>query len=205
VSIAHWKTFLTRFSLDLLERLEQDQYEQLHNDVKASKWMGFAGATMVEIRHAEACVGSRLPQSYREFLSVTNGWRRVDNFVDGLWPVNEVDWLRSKNQSIVDAWVGPVAGGEMPDIPDEEYLTYGPTQDPARLRVEYLQSALEIGWGQDSVFLLLNPEIVSERGEWEAWFLAHWLPGAQRFRSFEQMMHGLHDQFVDSFPKLRDA
>lgn len=40
----------------------------------------------------------------------------------------------------------------------------------------------------DAAILLLNPEVVFEDGEWEAWYFATWLPGAMRFRSFADLM-----------------
>jgi hypothetical protein len=43
--------------------------------------------------------------------------------------------------------------------------------------------------------LLLNPEVVSDDGEWEAWFFAAWLPGATRYRSFWDLMHGERERY----------
>jgi hypothetical protein len=40
----------------------------------------------------------------------------------------------------------------------------------------------------DSAVYLLNPQVVSEDGEWDAWFFANWLPGATRYRSFAEMI-----------------
>ena len=81
---------------------------------------------------------------------------------------------------------------------DEEYLVYGKTQDPARFRVEYLESALEISDTGDSAIYLLNPKVVTPDGEWEAWLFANWLPGAIRYRSFAELMeaeyHSFHTQ-----------
>lgn len=37
--------------------------------------------------------------------------------------------------------------------------------------------------GDDAVYLL-NPQVLTEDGEWEAWSFAAWLPGAVRFPSF---------------------
>jgi hypothetical protein len=36
--------------------------------------------------------------------------------------------------------------------------------------------------------LLLNPEVVTPDGEWEAWYYASWRPGASRYRSFAELM-----------------
>jgi hypothetical protein len=33
---------------------------------------------------------------------------------------------------------------------------------------------------------LLNPEVTSADGEWEAFYFAHWLPGVRRYPSFRR-------------------
>ncbi|WP_326765011.1 hypothetical protein OG978_10920 [Streptomyces sp. NBC_01591] len=35
---------------------------------------------------------------------------------------------------------------------------------------------------------LLNPRVITPDGEWEAWYLAHWLPGAVRYRTSWDLM-----------------
>ena len=40
----------------------------------------------------------------------------------------------------------------------------------------------------DSAIYLLNPRVVAEDGEWEAWHHAHWIPGADRYPSFAHLM-----------------
>ena len=35
---------------------------------------------------------------------------------------------------------------------------------------------------------LLNPQVTSADGEWEAFFFAHWVPGVRRFPSFGALM-----------------
>ena len=56
------------------------------------------------------------------------------------------------------------------------------------LRSEYLATALDISEETGNGMYLLNPRIVTPDGEWEAWFWAAWLPGANRHRSFQEMM-----------------
>jgi hypothetical protein len=82
---------------------------------------------------------------------------------------------------------------------DADYFRYDESQDPAQLRVEYLPSTLEIGSTDDEDFLLLNPEVVAADGEWESLFLASWLPGAQRYRSFADAMQAMHADFLAEF------
>lgn len=42
---------------------------------------------------------------------------------------------------------------------------------------------------------LLNPRVVTPDGEWEAWYFAHWLPGAVRYRSFWDLMNDEYHNF----------
>ncbi len=47
---------------------------------------------------------------------------------------------------------------------------------------------LEISDVGDSAIYLLNPQIVTADGEWQAWFFSNWNPGAVRHRSFQELM-----------------
>ncbi len=195
-----WKPFLLEFSRDILA--DEDMRSSLPGEVVASGWLGFPGATENELAEAEARLGVKLPPSYREFLSVTNGWVGMGAFIERMWSASEIEWYRVRNQQAIDAWtmgMGLGQGGAIvePTVPDRDYFVYGEGQDSAYLRTEYLSSALEISdWG-DSAILLLNPRIVTPDGEWEAWFHASWLPGANRYRSFWEMMHEEHAAFLE--------
>ncbi len=50
-------------------------------------------------------------------------------------------------------------------------------------------------WAISAIYLL-NPQVVTEEGEWEAWFFANWLPGAARYRSFQEMMEAEYQDFL---------
>jgi hypothetical protein len=68
-------------------------------------------------------------------------------------------------------------------VPDELYFVYGLEQDSIHYRGEYVPDTLLAGYWDDGV-ALLNPHVSTAEGEWEAWYLAPWLPGANRYRSF---------------------
>ncbi len=164
--------------------------------------LGFPGAVEAELLAAEARLSCRLPPSYREFLKCTNGLRQPLAFVPArggdFWSAQEIDWFRVRNQEWIDAWTGDTFV-----IPDELYFLYGPKQDPINLRREYLEHTLEISTRGDSSVYLLNPKIVGADDEWEAWFLANWNAGADRYRSFAEMMlahyEGFHNQGLNGF------
>ncbi|WP_206309586.1 hypothetical protein [Streptomyces sp. A0642] len=81
-------------------------------------------------------------------------------------------------------------------MPDEEYLVHGDEQHPCTLRTGYLSDMLEISHtpGAGDV-CLLDPHVVTPSGEWEAWYLARWLPGAVRYRSFWDLMNDEYRSF----------
>ena len=84
-------------------------------------------------------------------------------------------------------------------LPDKEYLRYG--EDGANklvIRSAYLQTTLEISDREraGTAVYLLYPQIVTPEGAWEAWFFAHWIAGANRFRSLWELMQHEHQGFL---------
>ena len=179
-----WPTFLREWSRELLA--SADIADQLPPEVVASGWLGYPGATEEQLRQAEARLGRQLPPSYRAFLQASNGWRQTGPFIWRLWSTEEVDWFAARNREWIDAYTEPA--GDLDPVPDERYFVYDETQDTIDFRPEYLRTALEISDRGDAAIYLLNPEIVTPEGEWEAWFLANWKPGAERYRSFRELM-----------------
>ncbi|MFI6788810.1 SMI1/KNR4 family protein [Nonomuraea sp. NPDC050383] len=146
-----------------------------------------SGATEDEIRQLEERLGSGLPPSYRAFLHVANGWRGGT-----LRATGEVGWVRD-----LDEYLAAMGSEDdeyaMTSASDEDYFVYGDDQDTVFYRPEYLPDMLLIGEFDDGVYLL-NPHITTQEGEWEAWYFAPWLPGAQRFRSFWDLMNDVFER-----------
>jgi hypothetical protein len=189
-----WRPFLQTWGEELIEA---GASPDLPADALESGWLGFAGATEEQLALLETRLGVALPPSYRGFLEVSNGWRHTGTSIERIWSTEEVDWFRVRNQGWIDAYVSPFAdvASSGPALTDDEYLVYGEAQDPVRFRTEYLASALEISEPGDSAVYLLNPETTTHDGEWEAWLFANWLPGAQRHRSFAELMLAEHASF----------
>jgi SMI1 / KNR4 family (SUKH-1) len=192
VTITDWRPFLETWSKELIEARA---YPEIPPELVESGWLGFPGATDEQLSVAEARLGVRLPPSYREFLTVSNGWRQTGNFIWRIWSTEEIDWFRVRNADWIDAYANPFSGLGESSYTDEEYLVYGETQDSVRFRVEYLESALEVSEIGDSAIFLLNPQVVTPDGEWEAWFFGNWLPGASRYRSFAELMEAEYHSF----------
>jgi hypothetical protein len=184
-----WRSFLNQWSMALLRSeklgrgLPQEEIDAL--------WLGYPGASEEQVAQAESRLGTVLPPSYRAFLKASNGWRRTGPFIDRLWSTAEIEWFVVRHRD----WA------EGPDdfaVPDEQYFVYGDEQSPIMFRLAYLKTALEISAEGDGAIYLLNPQVVSADGEWEAWFFADWLPGAIRYRSFVEMLQTQYRELIGS-------
>jgi hypothetical protein len=165
-----WRKLLERVSADILEAGEFE--EELPADAAAARWLGSDGATAGAIAAAETHLGVELPPSYRGFLATTNGFGPVGFFVRRLRPVGELVWLRDEDPELIAIWTEETQESEL-----AETLAVSDEYDGARV--------------------LLNPTVVDDDGEWEAWFFAHWVPGAERHDSFRALVEKTHGSFVD--------
>jgi hypothetical protein len=191
----NWKDLLTEWNQQLLE--DEDILKNLPPEVIASGWLGYPGATEEQLAQLEKRLGATLPPSYREFLRFTNGWRDTGYFIPAIWSTEEVEWFSVRNQDTIDAW--REGTGDLSPRPDEEYFDYGEHGAGDDFRLEHLQAALEISDREriGTAVYLLNPLVVTPEGEWEAWFFAHWIAGANRFRSFWDLMQCEHKMFLE--------
>lgn len=183
-----WESLLREWSLALLT--SNDLREEPPTEAIESEWLGYLPATEEQILTLEARLDIQLPPSYRAFLKVSNGWRQINQFIYKLWSTEEINWFKVRNQDWIDAW-----STDHEPI-DEKYLIYGEEQNVLVVPPQYLATALEISDVGDSCIFLLNPQIVTPEGEWEAWFFANWLPGATRYRSFWEMMQDEYRNFL---------
>lgn len=168
-------------------------------EVVRSGCLGYPGATEEQLAQLEARLGARMPPSYRAFLSTTNGWWQPTGYDDQyqFWSTEQVEWLAVRHQEWIDDWLsGWHALDPAPlHVPDDEYFVYGPQQSPAALREEYFSSLLEVSAeGEHSSIYVLNPQIVTPEGEWEAWYWDH--EEITRYRSFLEMLKAAHERFL---------
>ncbi|MFN8419599.1 MAG: SMI1/KNR4 family protein [Anaerolineae bacterium] len=176
-----WESFLHSWSAALIG------YARVHSgefsDAEASTlWLGMPAATNAQITEAEHRLGTTFPPSYLEFLQISNGWRFGGVFIDRLYAVEEVGWLRDLLPDLIEGWA--LGAGEE----DESTIL--------------LRQALMISPYEDSVLLLI-PSIRDNDGEWQAWFFNDWNPGADDFPSFWHLLQHLHQQLA-SFASADD-
>ena len=197
-----WKRFLTDWSREALqwdEFIEDFKtgeslfYAEEHPDMSPPAeippdWLGYPGATETQVAEAEARLGITFPPSYRQFLAVSNGWRGLMTDVDHLYSTDDVDWLRVRDPYMIDLALAL----DLNQCTDEEYVAYDEhgADIHACYRSRYVPTALQIStrkWGLGDIWLL-NPQVVSADGEWEAWHDTGREYGPFRYRSFWDMV-----------------
>ena len=191
-SVSDWHAFLTRWSDDAIASRRQEPSEHLGPlsiEAMENGTCLFPPAEEPAIAASEARLGARFPESYKNFLRASNGFIVLGLDVEDalIRPVETICWLRDGEPGLVEAW-----GRGRSNISDELYLVYGPAQDCVHLRVEYFSSLLQVSDFVESAMLMLNPEILTSAGEWESWSFGNAKPGANRFRTFQEMM--LHER-----------
>ncbi|MGK7931770.1 MAG: SMI1/KNR4 family protein [Microcystaceae cyanobacterium] len=191
-SLTNWPDFLREWEQEALEILTSFQLINPSNltireeEFLLKRKLFSSGATQEQIQLLENRLVRTLPPSYVEFLQTSNGGTILAMDADDglLWPTEQVNWFIEQDPQWVEAWVRE----HNYEVPDHLYLVYGEEQDCVHLRTEYLHTALAISDSQDSAVYLLNPQIVTPSGEWEAWYFNNKLPGAIRYPSFIEMM-----------------
>ncbi|MFB7356061.1 SMI1/KNR4 family protein [Streptomyces gardneri] len=191
-----WRDLLQRWSDEWLDPVlhEQERAEPFPDEVRSARWLGATGATSKDLSTLEQRLGTALPPSYRHFLLTSNGWLNTTQNIHRILSAQEIGWTRDLDPELVASWTEDM----QLRVSDEEYFLYGEGQAPTTLRPEYLRHTLKISHTPNATDVyLLNPCVLTPDGEWEAWYLAHWLPGAVRYPSFWDLMNDEYRDFRD--------
>lgn len=181
--LRRWSDELRQFAPDLLDALPSRG---------ADRWVGAAPATAEQIAAAEARLGVTLPPSYREFLTITDGWPATGDFVTGIRPVGEVGWFRDLERSWFEIW-RDIAVAEGLSDDDEDHALMG--------------RALVVSTPGGDALLLDPARVDPASGEWFCCRFSNAAAGpSDASTSFKQGMERVHDRFVarrvDSGPSI---
>ena len=178
-----WPAWLRDFNRELLDRLELDEASAFRDprvtpELVATGWLGTPGANESRLAAAEARLGVELPPSYRTFLAASDGFLQPDLFVPRLRAVDEIEWYGDADPASAATWA--------------EFAEPG---DPIGRLAGCLQvSDVEL---VGSAVYLLDPVSRGPDGEWEAYVLAHWVPGVERHASFFDLMEAQRTMYAD--------
>ncbi|MEU3056930.1 SMI1/KNR4 family protein [Streptomyces griseus] len=172
-----WRVFLERYGeLYAVVRgdgeepadLDDDQIEVLERGGRVGLWLGEAPAREEALVAAEERLGVRFPPSLRGFFLASNGWTRLDGWVDEVYPCDRVVWMRDSED-----------GGRVVDV----YDSIPGNEDI----VELFRRSIEIAHGED--FWLLDPTDVGPDGEWAAYAFPPKYGVPEEYPDFSALFH----------------
>jgi len=208
-SVQDWQSFLTcwedrmlqdrskettplKTPLIRLARIETDEYAR---NVRA-------------LDATERRLNMKLPASYRHFAALTGGYWLVDSEGDQhlsteapashFLPVPEIGLFKDIDRVNWPIWDNNRVSRRASADLYYRYDTFErSTQDPSVFRDEQLDHLIKLGEFRGGAVVLLNPTEVTADGEYEAWFLAPYIAGAVRTRSFAELMQFLATRELD--------
>ncbi len=189
--VADWEAFLSCWEREAMGALAQKEHLLFFEKIAISRGgMGYPPASDIEITSTEGRLGVALPKSYRDFLKASNGWLRSESRFSS---VSEIGWVPEKEPFLLELHPPQLAPAPEKEVPDEEYFIYWMQAAwPAgqdRFRTAYFPDLLSIAEEDGGSYYLLNPKVVFEDGEWEAWmYHPRGGVGVERYRSFAEMM-----------------
>ena len=179
-----WHELLQSWSRHILATGDYRDYLPEEAIDKQNLWIGYPGAGEEQILQAERCLKTMLPESYREFLKISNGWPTGGPYVTRILPVEEIAWVSERKRDWLEYWklgIKLSSGRHDPSV-FREMLGFD---------IRLLENGLEIS-NQDVGVYLLIPSLKSADGEWEAWCFEG-ETDAMRYRSFWDLMQGEFD------------
>lgn len=124
-------------------------------------WLGYQPATKEAIAAAEQKLGVVLPEDYKEFLLLTNGFfTPTDSTEPTFEPVEKIDYLKNVDDFLIEVWSVP----ELKDIGQQ------------------LAKSIIIGGLEDEQYFLLIPP-ADGNSEWKYWKFASWIPGEHPYKN----------------------
>ncbi|MCX2743355.1 SMI1/KNR4 family protein [Mangrovivirga sp. M17] len=142
--------------------------EQLENN-----WIGNPPATEKEISAAESRLKVTLPEDYKEFLLIANGYPTYNDAVEPSFEkVNNIEYLKDFDNEVIEIW----------------------KENGNKEIAEALSKSIIIaGKQEEQWFLLIPPQEKSEK--WRYWKFASWIPGEIEYKN-------LKDYFLDSSKEI---
>lgn len=198
MEVNEWKEFLRKWeeeTISLLIDAEKagfiiDESYGLILEVRRSEAQSFPGADQDEIQALENRIGKRLPDSYKNFLKASNGWKQLAVDIDNTLfnPASKVDWYRNTDKPSYE--ILRQFSGDEKKILDSDYFSYGVLIDSdISLRGPDVKNLLALSDHCDSADYFLNANVIDVNHEWEA-IIFLWEEGMIRYHSFAELMIG---------------
>jgi len=146
--------------------IELDDSDYSDDQIK-SKWLGNKPATTEDIKGTEERLKIDLPQDYKDFLMISNGFHAFSPEEPTFLPFDRIDYLKNIDPDLIKIWFE--TGNEA--------------------TAEALEKSIIVaGVTEDQSFLIIPPE--NESDNWSYWKFASWIPGEEPYDNF---FHYLND------------
>lgn len=196
-----WQAFLRDWDVqarDLMQRLPESN-DPATEEFNVRATLLQEGATDENLAAGARALGMTLPESLQRFYRASNGL---------IVPVLDAEHARIVGAEHLaflrdnEPWIILDREADRFDMPDEQYRRYGRAQNPLAIPSKYFRGLVQLCPMVDSAVLVLNPQVVTAEGEWEAWRMSFEAPGTIRFPTFEAMMLELKERSLRSLRKI---
>lgn len=131
------------------------------DDARKTKWLGAnSGVTDVQIEAVETKLNLKLPKEYVAFMKITNGFQAANEVEPTFFTIDKIDFYINYDPTAVEIW------GE------NEYVG------------QAIKRSIIIADEYDGQQFLLIPPL-DEKGEWQFWKFATWIPGDEPYRDLQ--------------------
>ncbi|WP_405350133.1 SMI1/KNR4 family protein [Nonlabens sp. Asnod3-H03] len=155
------KKLLEQISIKAIELGESDFSEKQIIE----SWLGRESATQSDINHLEKRLGVVLPDDYKLFLKMSNGFKATTHVDITFEPTDRVDYL-----SNFENYNGSLS-------------FYDDMDGYQEISLQFKKSILIGGIEEEQIFLLLPP--VGNMEKWRYWQFANWIPGEEEYENLE--------------------
>jgi len=160
-----------------LRAIEQKTFDFSKEAIEL-KWLGRQPALELEIQKTEKRLATNLPEDYKDFLRVTNGFECISIISPKLAVIEKVDFLVNVDSQLVEIWTDTM-------------------NDIDNLYNKKFRNSIIIGGHEEEQQILLVP---LDKNEWECWsFMAGGGCGETKYPSFryylEEQLQRLEDGF----------
>lgn len=186
--------FLHQYDQRIIEQIRNSKIELQEREKNIIK-LGTVlrePANKQNIVKAEKRLGITLPDSYKNFLKVSNGIYSIygEDENESIWPIERIIYLSDYRADLIDDWLNDSI------VSDIDYFNYSSSQNSVLYRSEYLESTIAISSEHDGYIFLINPKISVTDGELEIWDLSHRYPGAFRYKSFDIFLEYFYKESI---------
>lgn len=161
-SIIQMEKILKEISIKAIELGHYNSY--LNQNQLDSVWIGYEPATVKQIDSLEQRLNIKLPQDYKDFLLLTNGFHAASSVEPSFSNINAIDFLMNVDPELYEIWkIGNPEVGEK------------------------LKTAIKVGgFDEEQYFFLIPPS--NENSNWEYWFFAAWAPGEAVYKCMDEYL-----------------